>query len=78
MEMRTRATLLSVQQQTSKKNNVYFVGLFYQGVDTLQIMLPEGVVNPAVQKEYDLLIDYNTKWKSLTLKDMHIIQDLKK
>lgn len=77
MEMRTRATLLSVQQQTSKKNNIYFVGLFYQGVDTLQIMLPDGVVNPAVQKEYDLLIDYNTKWKSLTLKDMHIVKEIK-
>ena len=62
-----KATLLATDLVKSKKGNMYAVGLFQKGIDTLKLMLPEDNTNPVTQKDYDLELDYNTAYKQLTL-----------
>lgn len=56
--------LLGLDNKVSAKGNKYTVGLFQQGtgVDVASLMLPVGSYE--VGKVYDLLADYDFKWKS--------------
>lgn len=72
MLMKCEATLLATEKRVSKKGNTYNVALFQQGVDTLQIMLPDNVDYSFLkcQTSYILVIDYSTRWKSLSIKSI--------
>lgn len=63
MKMNFEAKLLATELKESKKGNKYLVGLFQQGVDTLQLML-EGV-NPKLDVNYQVEIEYSPRWKSM-------------
>lgn len=56
--------LLGLENKVSSKGNKYIVGLFQQGtgVDTANLMLPVGSYE--LGKVYDLVVDYNFRWKS--------------
>lgn len=70
------ANLLATEQKTSKKGNTYTVALFQQGVDTLKIMLPSDVDCSflKLQNSYNLLLDYSTQWKSLSIRSISEIK----
>lgn len=60
---------LGSEIKTSKKGNPYIASLFQKGIETIQLMLPDNT-NAEDEKRYDLICDYSTRWKSMTLKEL--------
>ena len=69
MKMNSVLTLLNFEQKTSAKGNQYVVGLFMQGIDTLQLMFAENVnfSDLPINAPYLVEVDYNPRFKSLKM-----------
>lgn len=71
MKMTSRAFLYATESKISKKTQqAYTVGLFLEGVSSITLMLPNTVPPNIETGEYDLVLDYDAKYKNLNIVSM--------
>lgn len=64
--------LIGLEERISKKTGeIYYLGLFVQGVSTMNFMIDrENYLKLELYKDYDLKVEYNTNYKTFKLLDI--------